>query len=138
MFIDVGLAILEPAVLQFIERQVVAFNVIDSCDGDSARGDYAGPMPGVVRPLLKWNSVLCPDPVTQKKASTSEINRRLRIHKLDTEASCKSRRAWHDQSCVQAYVLPQNKAEIALVLVTFLDAGGRDSILSSNCHRVLP
>jgi lipopolysaccharide transport system ATP-binding protein len=66
MFIDVGVAILEPAVLQFIERQVVAFNVIDSCDGDSARGDYAGPMPGVVRPLLKWNSVLASDPITQK------------------------------------------------------------------------
>jgi lipopolysaccharide transport system ATP-binding protein len=34
----------------------VAFQVIDSLDGDSARGDYAGPFPGVVRPLLQWTT----------------------------------------------------------------------------------
>ena len=32
----------------------VAFQVIDREGGDSARGDYAGPLPGVVRPLLEW------------------------------------------------------------------------------------
>jgi lipopolysaccharide transport system ATP-binding protein len=36
------------------ERDVVAFQVIDSQRGDSARGDYVGPIPGVVRPLLDW------------------------------------------------------------------------------------
>jgi len=41
-------------VVHFFERQVVAFQVIDSHDGDSARGDYTGPYPGVVRPVLKW------------------------------------------------------------------------------------
>ncbi len=60
MFVDVGHATLEPLILQFIERQAVAFQVIDSADGDSARGDYAGPFTGVVRPLLKWNTVLSP------------------------------------------------------------------------------
>lgn len=39
------------------ELDVVVFQVIDSMDGDSARGDYAGPHPGVVRPLLKWETV---------------------------------------------------------------------------------
>jgi lipopolysaccharide transport system ATP-binding protein len=34
----------------------VAFQVVDSMDGDSARGDYGGPYPGVVRPLLKWET----------------------------------------------------------------------------------
>jgi len=38
------------------ERNVVAFHVIDSQAGDSARGDYLGPMPGVVRPLLEWKT----------------------------------------------------------------------------------
>jgi lipopolysaccharide transport system ATP-binding protein len=38
------------------ERDVVAFQVVDSLDGDSARADYAGPFPGVVRPLLKWTT----------------------------------------------------------------------------------
>jgi lipopolysaccharide transport system ATP-binding protein len=40
----------------FSEREVIAFHVIDSLDGDSARGDYIGPMPGVVRPMLKWET----------------------------------------------------------------------------------
>jgi lipopolysaccharide transport system ATP-binding protein len=35
---------------------VVAFQVIDSQQGDSARGDYIGPLPGVVRPLLDWET----------------------------------------------------------------------------------
>ncbi len=37
-------------------RGVVAFQVIDSPQGDSARGDYIGPIPGVVRPLLDWQT----------------------------------------------------------------------------------
>ena len=61
MFVNVGLDTLEPEIEQFYERQAVAFHVIDSCDGDSARGDYAGPMPGVVRPLLNWSSIYDPD-----------------------------------------------------------------------------
>jgi lipopolysaccharide transport system ATP-binding protein len=35
-------------------RNAVAFQVVDSQQGDSARGDYIGPIPGVVRPLLGW------------------------------------------------------------------------------------
>jgi lipopolysaccharide transport system ATP-binding protein len=58
MIIDVGLATVEPLILQFVERQAVAFQVVDTTDGDSARGDYAGPFPGVVRPLLKWSTEL--------------------------------------------------------------------------------
>ena len=34
----------------------MAFQVIDSLDGDTVRGDYAGPFPGVVRPLLEWTT----------------------------------------------------------------------------------
>lgn len=56
MFIDAGLATLEPLILQFYERQAVAFQVVDSPDGDSARGDWAGGFRGVVGPLLKWNT----------------------------------------------------------------------------------
>jgi lipopolysaccharide transport system ATP-binding protein len=40
-------------------RNVVAFQVIESPQrGDSARGDYIGPIPGVVRPLLNWTTSL--------------------------------------------------------------------------------
>lgn len=38
------------------ERNAVAFQVVDSPAGDSARGDYVGPMPGLVRPLLSWTT----------------------------------------------------------------------------------
>jgi lipopolysaccharide transport system ATP-binding protein len=47
---------MNPNIVHFSEREVVAFQVIDSLDGDSARGDYAGSMPGVVRPLLRWTT----------------------------------------------------------------------------------
>jgi lipopolysaccharide transport system ATP-binding protein len=33
----------------------VVFQVVDSFDGDAARGDITGQMPGVVRPLLNWS-----------------------------------------------------------------------------------
>jgi len=39
------------------EPDVVAFQVIDSTDGDSARCDYAGTLPGVVRPMLNWDTI---------------------------------------------------------------------------------
>jgi lipopolysaccharide transport system ATP-binding protein len=38
------------------EPNVVAFQVVESSAGDSARGDYVGPVPGVVRPLLPWET----------------------------------------------------------------------------------
>ncbi|HEV7746969.1 MAG TPA: ABC transporter ATP-binding protein [Pyrinomonadaceae bacterium] len=38
------------------EPNAIAFQVVDSPAGDSARGDYVGPMPGVVRPLLTWTT----------------------------------------------------------------------------------
>lgn len=58
MFIGVGLNTIDPVIYQFYERDVVAFQVLDSADGDSARGDYAGRMSGVVRPLLEWSTEL--------------------------------------------------------------------------------
>jgi len=56
----VGIAIstLNPVIIHFYERDAVAFQIIDSLEGNSARGDYAGPMPGVVRPLLNWKTRL--------------------------------------------------------------------------------
>ena len=56
MFVAVGLRTLEPDIRQFYERDVVAFQVVDSLDGDSARGEFAGHIEGVVRPLLRWST----------------------------------------------------------------------------------
>lgn len=43
-----------PPVVHVHEPDAVAFQVIDSLEGDAARGDYAGQMRGVMRPLLQW------------------------------------------------------------------------------------
>jgi len=56
MFVDAHLTTMMPSIWQFVERQVAAFQVTDSLDGDSARGDYAGGFGGVVRPLLEWST----------------------------------------------------------------------------------
>jgi lipopolysaccharide transport system ATP-binding protein len=37
-----------------IERDAVAFTVVDRSVGDGVRGPYAGKWPGVVRPMLEW------------------------------------------------------------------------------------
>ena len=43
-------------ILHAHESNAVAFQVVDSPAGDSARGDYVGPMPGLIRPLLDWTT----------------------------------------------------------------------------------
>ncbi len=56
LFVGAGLNTFEPEICQFYELDLVSFQVIDSGEGDSARGDYVGHMSGVVRPLLKWRT----------------------------------------------------------------------------------
>lgn len=45
-----------PFTVHVFERDAVSFRVMDSLEGNSARGDYAGPMPGVVRPIFDWTT----------------------------------------------------------------------------------
>jgi lipopolysaccharide transport system ATP-binding protein len=52
---------MHPRLLHVSERDAVAFQVLDSADGDSARGDWGGHVPGVVRPLLNWNTEFLDD-----------------------------------------------------------------------------
>lgn len=61
LFVSCAILTLAPVISQFKERDVVSFQVIDSLDGDSARGDWVGPMKSVVRPLLKWRTRLSDD-----------------------------------------------------------------------------
>jgi len=56
LIVGAAVSTMDPVVVHFYERDAVAFQIIDSMDGDSARGDYAGPMPGVLRPLLQWST----------------------------------------------------------------------------------
>jgi hypothetical protein len=54
--VGVAISTMVPVVVHFYERDAVAFQVIDSLGGDSARGDFAGKYPGIVRPLLNWTT----------------------------------------------------------------------------------
>jgi lipopolysaccharide transport system ATP-binding protein len=56
MIVGVGVSAMDPATVHVHERDVVAFQVIDSFAGDTARGDFGGTMPGVVRPVLRWET----------------------------------------------------------------------------------
>jgi lipopolysaccharide transport system ATP-binding protein len=46
----------EPFLLHVHEPDVISFNITDKIDGKSARGNYVGGFPGVVRPLLEWET----------------------------------------------------------------------------------
>ncbi|HEY2748311.1 MAG TPA: ABC transporter ATP-binding protein [Polyangia bacterium] len=54
--IDVAISTLDPVIVHVVERGLVCFHIHDPGEGDSARGNYAGPFPGVVRPLLPWQT----------------------------------------------------------------------------------
>lgn len=56
LIVGAAISTLNPATVHVHERDAVAFQVIDTLEGNSARGDYAGSMPGVVRPLLAWTT----------------------------------------------------------------------------------
>lgn len=56
LYVSSAMRTADPKVLYFHQNEAVAFQVIDSMDGDSARGDFSGYMAGAVRPLLKWDT----------------------------------------------------------------------------------
>lgn len=60
LFVSAALHTLDPNVRQFHEQDVVVFQVVDSIEGDTARGDWHGVMKGVIRPLLKWETKYFP------------------------------------------------------------------------------
>ncbi len=56
LYVQSGLTTIEPKIAQFSERDIVSFQIVDSIDGNAARGDWGGPMQGAIRPLLKWTN----------------------------------------------------------------------------------
>ena len=70
MFVAAGVRTIDPVIRQFFEPNVVSFQVVESQNGDGARGDYGGRITGVVRPLLEWT--------TEYNARRSPMRRGLR------------------------------------------------------------
>ena len=57
LYISVALRTTIPKhVVQFSERDVVVFNVVDNMEGGGARGDRVRDIPGVIRPKWQWNT----------------------------------------------------------------------------------
>jgi lipopolysaccharide transport system ATP-binding protein len=54
--IDVAISTFDPVLIHVFERGLFSFSIHDSAEGDSARGTYAGSMPGIVRPMLPWKT----------------------------------------------------------------------------------
>lgn len=68
-FVHASLVSHVPAtVLHVHEPNVVTFQIVDNQDKDSARGDYVGPIGGMVRPLIDWETQ-----TTLKKESQSVL-----------------------------------------------------------------
>lgn len=61
LFVTAAVITRSPDTLQFDEPQAIAFSVRDNMGFGTARGDWAGDMPGIVRPLLQWTTELDPD-----------------------------------------------------------------------------
>jgi lipopolysaccharide transport system ATP-binding protein len=55
-YLQVNLNTIEPYIWEIHAPDAVAFQVIDSMDGDTARVDWGGRMRGVVRPMLEWTT----------------------------------------------------------------------------------
>ena len=75
--VNVELLTTHPLTRHFHERQAVAFHVVDSMDGDSARGDWGGEWSGAVRPLLDW-ATRYEAPAPEKTAARSQERRDAR------------------------------------------------------------
>ncbi len=56
-YASVAMSRLDLHMLHLFERQVVVFQVAESGALDTARGIYANPLPGAIRPILDWQTV---------------------------------------------------------------------------------
>jgi len=65
LIVNAAISTMETTTVHAHEREAVAFQVIDSIDGDSVRGDYGGAVPGVVRPRLEWRTSLQEEPAVK-------------------------------------------------------------------------
>jgi lipopolysaccharide transport system ATP-binding protein len=56
IFVTAGIGSYEPTAAHAWEPDAVAFHVVDPSEGDGVRGQWVGDFPGVVRPMLEWDT----------------------------------------------------------------------------------
>ncbi len=57
LFVEADVITTEPVTCQFSVRDAIAFQIMDGGNKNSARGDWIGHLPGLVRPLLEWKTL---------------------------------------------------------------------------------
>jgi lipopolysaccharide transport system ATP-binding protein len=76
--LSVGASVIKesPFVIHAEEEPCIVFQILDTVEGDSARGDYGGRMKGMIRPLLNWKTEFepAPDSDVQLEGAISEGN----------------------------------------------------------------
>lgn len=77
-FVSAGSRTLGASLRHFLVRESVAFQVIDTLDGDSARGDFIGDLGGVVRPMLQWETNFLSNGRKPMLTSVGETNHQAR------------------------------------------------------------
>ena len=60
VMVTVAVSTFDPPIAHAIERDAIAFHVVDRSQGDGVRGDASGEWPGVVRPMLEWRTSVAP------------------------------------------------------------------------------
>ncbi len=55
-YVSVAMSRLDSHVLHLFERQVAVFSITEANDTDTARGVFAGALPGAIRPILEWET----------------------------------------------------------------------------------
>lgn len=58
VIVTVAVSTFNPPVAHAIERDAIAFQVVDRSEGDGVRGEATGDWPGVVRPMLEWRTTV--------------------------------------------------------------------------------
>jgi lipopolysaccharide transport system ATP-binding protein len=61
IIVTAAVSSINPTVVHALERDAIAFQVVDRSTGDGVRGDWAEDLPGVVRPMLDWSIETAPD-----------------------------------------------------------------------------
>lgn len=56
VIVGVALVTHDPFEVHFHQKETLVFNMMDNMNDSPTRGEYVGSLPGVVRPLLKWES----------------------------------------------------------------------------------
>jgi lipopolysaccharide transport system ATP-binding protein len=55
VIVTVAVSTFNPLIAHAVERDAVAFQIVDRSEGDGVRGVYTNEWPGVVRPMLEWD-----------------------------------------------------------------------------------